>query len=87
MFKFDKDAQRKVINQKVTTPNPEHSGFTTAITTEKQMYISTKKSLNLDTFVDVIKFSEEDYYDPSPEAWAELQKYIPDYPKLEYDLV
>ena len=85
MFKFDKDAQRKVINQKVTTPNPEHSGFTTAITTEKQMYISTEKFLNPDTFVDVIKFREEDYYDPS--LWPELQKYIPDYPKLEYDSV
>jgi hypothetical protein len=85
MFKFDKDAQRKVINQKVTPANPEHSGFTTAITTEKQMYTSTKKSLNPDTFVDVIKFSEEDYYDPS--LWPELQKYIPEYSKLEYDSV
>ena len=60
-YSYNRDAQRKVTNQKVTTPNPEHSGFTTAITTEKPMYMSTKKTLDPNTFVDVIKFSEEDY--------------------------
>ena len=83
MFKLDKHALRKVTNQKVTSPNPDHSGFTTAITTEKQVYMKTEKELNPSEFVDVIKFDPEDYYDP--DLWDELEKYKEDYEPLNYN--
>ena len=83
MFKFDRDGLRKVTNQKVTTQNPEYSGFTTPITTQKQLYSTTQKSpIPPELFVDVIKFDEFDYYDPA--LWPELEKYIPDYEPLVY---
>ena len=35
MYNFEADSFHKVINQKVTTPNPKYNQFTTPITTTK----------------------------------------------------
>ena len=73
MFDVDRDALRKVINQKVTSPDPTFAQLTTPIITTKDSFTTGQTtSISPNLFVDVIKYDKEDYYDPS--LWPELEK-------------